>query len=174
MRLGRRDHETPLRVTFRQSTGEFARSWLHEYYRQAGLGPLRRVAGPLLIALGLALRTLARGEAKVTAVGTFFFYYGIYYIARPFLLLAVTLVRRRGRVGPGGELTLELDERGLRLSDASSTSKLGWDVITAGGARSDYAWVEIRGGSRLSIPRRAFDDFAAFEAYFRDRDKWRA
>jgi hypothetical protein len=174
MRLGPRANLPPLRVTFQQSTGEFARSWLYEYYRQGNFGPIRRVAGPLLVGLGLALQTLARGEVKVSAAGTFFVYYGLYYLVRPFLLLALTLVRRRGRVAAGGELTLELDDRGMRLTDAASTSKLGWDVISGGGARSDYAWVEVKGGSRLAIPRRAFDDFAAFEDHFRDRGKWRA
>lgn len=174
MRLGRRETQPPLRVTFRQGAGEFARSWLFEYYRQGGLGPVRRVAGPLLVAVGMALRTLGRGDVKVSAAGTFCVYYGLYYFVRPLLLLGLALLRRRRRVGAGAELTLELDERGLRISDASSTSKVGWEVISAGGARADHAWVEIRGGSRLAIPRRAFDDFAAFEAYFRDRDKWRA
>ncbi|HEU4535247.1 MAG TPA: YcxB family protein, partial [Polyangiaceae bacterium] len=129
----------------------------------------------LLIALGLAMRTLARGDNTMTAAGTFFIYYGIYYVVRPALLLGLTLFRRRGRVGAdGGEIALELDERGLRLTDASSTSRVGWDVISAGGARPGYAWVEIRGGSRLAIPRRAFDDFDAFEELFRERNKWRA
>jgi hypothetical protein len=163
-----------VRAVFRQSTGEFARSWLYEYYRQSGLGSIRRIAGPLLIALGLALRTLARGDNTMTAAGTFFIYYGLYYVVRPLILLGLTLFRRRGRVGAGsGEITLELDDRGLRLTDASSTSRVGWEVITAGGARPGYAWVEIRGGSRLAIPRRAFEDFDAFEELFRERKKWR-
>ncbi len=175
MPFGDRDSQPPLRVAFRQTSGDFARSWLHEYYRQRGMGPIRRVSGPLLVALGLALQTLARGETKVAAAGTFFVYFGVYHLVRPFLLLGLALLRRRRR-GAGGEIALELDERGLRLTDASSStsSKVGWDVISAGGARPDYAWVEIRGGSRLAIPRRAFDDFDAFEDFFRRRGKWRA
>lgn len=162
-----------MRVVFRQSTGEFARSWLYEYYRQSNVGQLRRIAGPLLVAVGLALKTLARGDNTLVAAGTFFIYYGIYLLVRPLILLGLTLLRRRKRVGAGGELTLELDDRGLRIADASSSSRLGWNDISAAGARRHYAWVEIRGGSRLAIPRRAFDNFDAFEDIFRDRRKWR-
>jgi hypothetical protein len=162
-----------MRVVFRQTAGEFARSWLHEYYRQSNVGQLRRIAGPLLIAVGLAIKTLARADATAVAAGTFFIYYGIYLLVRPLLLLGLTLVRRRKRIGAGGELTLELDERGVRIADASSSSRVGWGEISGAGARREYAWVEIRGGSRLAIPRRAIGDFDAFEDAFRERRKWR-
>jgi hypothetical protein len=170
MRPGPDDTQAPLRVTFKLSPGEFAKSWLGDYYRQRGMGQIRRLAGPALMALGLTLRAIARGEVMVTAAGSFFFYYGIYYIVRPFLLLAFAVVRRGG----GSDVTLELDDRGVRLSDPSSLSKrIGWDVVDGGGELGDYAWVEIRGGTRITIPKRAFADAAAFEACLREHGKWR-
>lgn len=155
----------PIEVSFALSDEEFRRAWLREHYAQAS--PARNVVGPVMVVLSAWV--LARHGASflpLVAGG-----YGLFLIARPFLLLT-QLLRERKKQGPV-TLALRVDETGITIRRGAKTIELAWSRITAAGRRDDYVWYEIGRSQRATIPLRVVEDREALEALFRAHVPWR-
>jgi hypothetical protein len=144
---------------FKLSDREFAAAWLREYYRRPGLRIVRVLAGPGLIGLGAVMR--ASPETFTRFMGLASIALGVWLVLKPFLMAWAFTSQRRRRNRGNVEMEVRLDASGMHVSDGSQTTAIAWEKIAMAGVADRYVWLELKSGSRATIPRRAIDDLDA-------------
>ena len=157
---------------FKLSDREFASAWLREYYRRPGVRILRIVGGPGLLALGAITLSrggdaFTRGMALVTVV------FGAWIILKPLLMAWSMTARRRRSDRAAVEMEVRFDRRGMVVTDGDKATELPWEKLASAGASGDYVWLELKTGTRATIPRRAIDDLDALRELLRSRVEWK-
>ena len=161
----------PLSSEFRLSDAEFRRAWLTEYLRRPGFARLRLFLGPAIALFGArALGAAHDGEGRL--VGMLAVAFGVWQVARPWLLVS-SMLRRRRQLGSAEQpLVVTLDDAGIAVFDGTRDTRLPWKAVTAAGRGRDYVWFEVRGATRATIPLRAVKDEAGLVDALRTRTAW--
>jgi hypothetical protein len=162
----------PLVYRFKLSDREFASAWVREYYRRPGVRVLRIFSGPGLVAFGVATATRATETfTRVMAIVSVLF--GIWLTVKPFLMAWAMTSRRRRTNRANVEMEVRFDRHGMRVSDGERKTDFAWEKLSAAGVGSDYVWLELKTGTRATIPRRAIDDLDALRELLRTHVEWR-
>lgn len=152
----------PLRYTLRLTDRELVRAYLFTFFRQRGAIFLRFI-GLAAIAWGVHDAVAGRPLAPLLIL------WGVWYALRP-LFQAWVIVRRRGG---RGQVTVELDDAGLRIEQDGQSARFAWDQLKAAGGVGDLVWYELERGAVGTLPLRVVDDPDALERCFRAHGKWR-
>ena len=161
------------RLVFRyHPTGrEFVLGWLAEYYRNPAWGAARLLTGPALVVAGLSLRATAAGGIT-EGLGAVAIGYGFVHLLRPLVRVGLAY-HRRGR-GPSHEVTVTVDQAGVRVEGAGVGAHLAWTSIDAVTRRRNRYWMTTHSGVHWSFPARAVGDEPALVRIVGERGKWRA
>lgn len=157
---------------FKLSDREFAGAWLREHYRRPGLRVVRILAGPGLAALGASMY-LRSGERFTTIMGLVTLAFGVWLVLKPFVTAWALTARRRRTNRADVELEVRLDKKGLRVGDGVKTTELPWDKLAAAGATHRYVWIELKTGTRATIPLRAVPDRDALQELLSSHLAWK-
>lgn len=155
---------------FELSDREFASAWLREYYRRPGLRILRILAGPALVALGAFM--VQGSESFSRAMGFVAIAFGVWRVVKPLFMAWAMTSRRRRANRAAATIEVRLDQRGMRVNDGKATTELAWDRLRAAGLTRDYVWLELKSGTRATIPRRAIADLDALRELLSSRLEW--
>ncbi|MBX7192179.1 MAG: hypothetical protein K1X94_08985 [Sandaracinaceae bacterium] len=158
---------TALRYEIALTDDELRTAWLTE--DRARRGFLRRSIGPALVVFGLGtLVSQPDGTARLLGIAAVA--WGLFQLARPFLVVAQVLKERRAR--GGDEVTVVLDDDGIALTRQGKSMRAPWKDVTAAGQRDTYVWYELRGQHRAPIPLRVVPDAEALRALLREKTRW--
>jgi hypothetical protein len=155
---------------FELSDAEFRRAWLAEYFRRSALARLRAVAGPLIALVGA--HWVRAGDHGLRVFGGLAILFGLWHIAKPFLVAEAWVRRRRMRGAASATIRVRIDGEGIRVSDGAKETRYGWNRVRAAGRGRDYVWFEVAGGARATIPLRAVPDEPALVAVLRRHTRW--
>jgi hypothetical protein len=138
-----------LKLRYEVTKSDAAKLLLFGYYSRPGWRWVRIVAGPVMIALGIFMITLA-GRFN-TIYGGAVIGYGAYYALRPFLMM----IGRLSRMGDSSSTLEILPGEGLRFSDSSSSSRVDTEKVRGVRLSDSYLTIELRMRKRLyyHVPR---------------------
>lgn len=142
-------------------------SFFTRYYSYPGWKYVRILGGPFLVAIGLVLQHVP--TAFHMAYGGFAIGFGIYYLLKPFLYLAI-----RWRTFAAGGVTLALDdEEMLSVTDGGVNARVSADTVRSARIANGLLAIEIKVDRRafLDLPLRALTsgDAGAFIEAVRTR-----
>lgn len=149
------------------SDQELATAWVREHYGRQG--SLRFWMAPALVFLGVLLMAQATGAPRIAAV--LMIVWGLFALARPFLMASQIVAQRRKRGGTH-KVELRIENKGLTITKEGKAVLFPWKDITAAGVRQDYVWYEIRGAQRAPIPKRVIPDVEALQRFFAKHTLW--
>jgi hypothetical protein len=146
-------------------------AWLREYYRRPGVRMLRVVGGPLLLVLGVLMQSGGEPFSRIMGIGALGL--GVWWTLKPLFTVSVLTRRRRQQGRAEVEIAVTLGGDGVRVEDGKTKTELPWERVSAAGESDRYVWLELRGGTRMVIPRRAIDDPEALRELLAERSEWK-